>query len=196
MANRAPVITLEGDLDALVVNNNGNNVSVLIGNGAGGFTAAPAVGVGPQPFSVALGDVDGDGALDALVANNFNNSVSVLIGNGAGAFTAAPPVDGGGLPSSVALGDVNGDGHLDALVANWALSGNGNVSVLIGNGAGGFTAATPVGVGTNPDSVALGDVNGDGHLDALVANELSNNVSVLIGNGAGGFPAAPAVGVG
>jgi hypothetical protein len=43
MANRAPVITLEGDLDALVVNNNGNNVSVLIGNGAGAFTAAPPV---------------------------------------------------------------------------------------------------------------------------------------------------------
>ena len=66
----------------------------------------------------------------------------------------------------------------------------------IGNGAGGFTAATPVGVGNGPLSVALGDVNGDGDLDALVANFSSNNVSVLIGNGAGGFTAATPVGVG
>ena len=88
---------------------------------------------------------------------------------------------------------MNGDGNLDALVAN---PSSNNVSVLIGNGAGGFTAATPVGVGGNPVSVALGDVDGDGDLDALVANNVSDNVSVLIGNGAGGFTAATPVGVG
>jgi VCBS repeat-containing protein len=192
--NKTPVITLEGDLDALVANINSNNVSVLIGNGAGGFTAATPVGAGSGPYCVALGDVDGDGDLDALVANSSSNTVRVLLGNGAGGFTAAATVGVGSFPDSVALGDVNGDGDLDALVAN---NGSNNVSVLLGNGAGGFTAAAPVGVGTRPYSVALGDVDGDGHLDALVSNAgSSNNVSVLLGDGAGGFTAAAPVGVG
>ncbi len=120
---------------------------MLIGDGAGGFTAATPVGVGIAPGSVALGDVNGDGDLDALVANSGSNNVSVLIGDGAGGFTAATPVGVGASPLSVALGDVDGDGDLDALVAN--VSSN-NVSVLIGDGAGGFTAATPVGVGSQP----------------------------------------------
>jgi VCBS repeat-containing protein len=191
--NTAPAITLEGHLDAVVANDHSNNVSVLIGNGAGGFTAATPAGVGDHPYSEALGDVDGDGDLDALVANAFSSTVSVLMGNGAGGFTAATPVGVGNFPLSVALGDVNGDGHLDALVAN---VNSNNVSVLLGNGAGGFTAATPVGVGSAPYSVALGDVNGDGHLDALVANRGSNNVSVLLGDGAGDFTAAAPVGAG
>ena len=58
--------------------------------------------------------------------------------------------------------------------------------------AGGFAAApgSPVSVGTNPYSVAIGDLNADGRPDLAVANLNSNNVSVLLGNGAGGFAAA------
>ncbi len=42
-------------------------------------------------------------------------------------------------------------------------------------------------VGTWPESVAIGDVNGDGHDDLAVANQNSNNVSILLGDGSGGF---------
>ena len=61
--------------------------------------------------------------------------------------------------------------------------------MLLGNGAGGFGAATNFAVGTNPYSVAVGDFNRDGNPDLATANydtgAAQRNVSVLLGNGSG-----------
>src|SRR5207253_166200 len=70
------------------------------------------------------------------------------------------------------------------------------VSVLLGTGSGSFGAATNFAVGTNPTSVAVGDLNGDGKPDLAVANYNSGNVSVLLGTGTGSFGAAPNIAVG
>src|SRR5439155_24321836 len=53
--------------------------------------------------------------------------------------------------------------------------------------AQGFGAKTDFAAGTNPRSVAIGDLNGDGKPDLAVANNDSNTVSVLLGIGGGGF---------
>ena len=50
------------------------------------FSPQTAFGVGDGPFSVAVGDFNGDGALDLAVANSLANNVSVLLGNGSGGF--------------------------------------------------------------------------------------------------------------
>lgn len=127
-------------------------------------------------------------------------------------FLPAVTYDSGGAPSSVALGDVNGDGKLDLVVTNlcvridnyncpngsdWCVSidycAYGTVGVLLGNGDGTFQPAlTSDSVGYLPQSVALGDVNGDGKLDVVVANSCENimdcsngAVSVMFGNGDG-----------
>ena len=92
----------------------------------------------------------------------------------------------GTTPNSVAVGDFNGDARPDLAVANYT---SNTVSVLLGNGTGGFGAKTDFAVGTNPYSVAVGDFNGDARPDLAVANHSSNTVSVLLGNGAGGFGA-------
>src|SRR5438445_821641 len=46
---------------------------------------------------------------------------------------------------------------------------------------------SPFPTGTNPVSIATADLNGDGHLDLLTTNYISDNVSVLFGNGHGVF---------
>ena len=55
------------------------------------------------------------------------------------------------------------------------------VSVLLGNGAGGFGAKTDFATGETPASVAIGDLSGDGKPDLVVANYGANTVSVLLG---------------
>ena len=135
----------DGDLDLLTANTGNDNVSVLLNDGSGNFTA-PATNPTPPwvcfmaPYSVVLGDVDSDGDLDLLTANYGGNTVSVLLNDGSGNFTAPAtnpnPAVGNG-PRSVALGDVDGDGDLDLLTAN---AFSDNVSVLLNDGAGNFTA--------------------------------------------------------
>ncbi len=74
----------------------GNNVSVLLGTGAGAFgNHTDVVCGGSGPLSVAIGDLNSDGKPDLAVACINSNTIQVLLGNGAGAFgspSALPPV--------------------------------------------------------------------------------------------------------
>ncbi|QHV94573.1 FG-GAP-like repeat-containing protein [Spirosoma endbachense] len=148
------------------------------------FLPATNYGVGTEPRSVAVSDVNADGHLDIISANNTSNTISVLLGKAEGGFASAINYPTGSNPRSVAAGDVNGDGRPDLITAN--TTGN-NVSVLLGNGAGGFAAAVNFPVGTTPSSVAMSDINADGHPDLITANYNSNSVSILLGDGAGSF---------
>ncbi len=175
----------DGKLDFATANQGTNNVSIRLGDGAGGFTspAPPEVSVGSSPYSVAAGDFNGDGKLDFVAANKNSNTVSIRLGDGAGGFTspATPEVSVGSNPFSVAIGDFNGDGKRDFVAANYNAS---TVSIRMGNGAGGFTTpATPeMSVGSQPYSIAVGDFNSDSKLDFITANELSAGVTIGLNN--------------
>ena len=177
----------DGGPDLAIANNSSNSVSVLLGDGAGGFTETPSspAAVGSEPYSVAVGDLDGDGTSDLAVANHGSNDVSVLLGDGAGGFSAPPgsPVSVGSEPYSAAVGDLDGDGRPDLAVANFS---SAYVSVLLEDGAGGFSApaGSPVSVGGNPYSVSVGDLSGDGQPDLAVANVGSERLGAA-GSGRG-----------
>src|SRR5204862_415386 len=148
--------------------------------GAGGFTEGPGFPTtsdGTGPIAVAVADVNSDGKPDLIIANYLSDDISVVLGDGVGGFTAAadsPIATGGVHPYSVALADVSGDGRPELVTANF---GSDDVSVLLGNGAGGFTAAgSPIATGgLGPISVAVADFNGDSSPDVVTANLLSDD---------------------
>ncbi len=186
----------DGKLDLAVVNSGDRNVSILLGNGDGTFTAAAASpATGDLPESVAVGDFNGDGKLDLAVANSFSATVTILLGNGDGTFTAATSPAVGVQPESVAVGDFNGDGYPDLAVANYR---DNTVSILLNkaDGTGTFQAQITFPAGSGPTSVAVGDSNGDGKLDLAVADNGGSTVSILLGNGLGSFTAAATPSVG
>ena len=165
--------------------------------------------------SVAVADVNGDGkpdliAVSGLGGQNGDGLVDVPLANGDGTFKSVMTFDsGGGWPASVVAADLNNDGNPDLVVANCGTFINGglcpsgsrgSVSAFLGNGDGTFQEPTTYDSGDfGAVQVAVADVNLDGKLDVLVANECGDaacidigGVTVLLGNGDGTLQSASA----
>jgi hypothetical protein len=157
-------------------------------------------------MSVVSSDLNRDGKPDLVMANYAAASVSVLLGRGDGILQQ--PVNYVSYATSnnieayaVAVGDFNGDGKADLAVTNYSSTGfpfaaGTSVSILLGNGDGTFQPPVEFAAGSGPMSIAVADMNGDGHLDLVVANNFSNDVSILLGNGDGTFRQALTVDAG
>jgi len=174
----------DGKVD-LAVSNSDGLISIFLGNGDGSLQSC--VNYIAPGLAVAAGDFNRDGNLDLAVANDASpGAVLILLGNGDGSFQSSVGYPTGSQPYSVTTADFNGDGKLDLAIANTSQASN-SVSVLIGNGDGTFRAHTDYPVGFGPTWITAADVNGDGILDLVTANDIANTVSVLLGNGDGTF---------
>jgi hypothetical protein len=206
----------DGDLDAWVANIGYN--STFVNDGKGRFITRQSLfeneRIGSAMWSIALGDVDGDGDLDALGGgccgaissgdgpSQLHNPYNMLWlnqggvqGNQAGIF----PQSGQPLESlaaeGAALGDLDGDGDLDAFFANYAIlnqdvdRGTSQPNTIWWNdGQANFTdSGQRLGLARSTD-VALGDLDGDGDLDAFVTNEGPNEVWFNAGGKQAGQP--------
>jgi hypothetical protein len=160
-----------------------STIEVFLGNGDGTFQAPITSATTAFPDFVAVGDFNGDHKLDIAIIDS--PYVSILLGNGDGTFQA--PNDNQSFlgPQDLALGDFNNDHKLDVTVVGYS-GGEQGIGILLGNGDGTLQPSLTLPLIYTPATVAVGDFNHDGNLDAAVEDQ-GVGATVLLGNGAGGF---------
>ena len=192
----ANVADFNGDGKAdLYVANSTNSVSVLLSTStanSASFAAPVTIGVQGTPLPLQTGQfVTGSSNLDIVAGTSGSpGDVSVILGNGDGTFQAATNVPALNENQAIAVGDFNNDGNQDVISVSGVSTPSNNAMLLLGNGQGGLTAQAPFSLPFgNVATVAVGDFNGDGNLDFVVANQLNNSVTVFLGKGNGTFQA-------
>ncbi len=183
----------DGIEDLHISNPADGSVSILLGDGSGGFTLAPAPALSPQAFMMTTGDFNKDGNMDLIGREESLDTMLLLTGDGTGQFSVSSFPTGDG-PRGIAVGDFNGDNNPDLAVS---FSQSDSVGVHLGDGSGGFSAVQSLTVtGDFPSNIFAVDVNSDDNLDILVLNVTGKSTSTLFGDGNGGFSAPATFGVG
>src|SRR2546423_8252698 len=162
---RTADVNEDGNADIITSNFTDGTVSILLGDGHRNFTRKD-FRVPPNPFGIALTDLNGDGHLDIAIAHYSGqgtdpskNALSVLYGDGKGNFTLAKgsPFSTGHYPGTLAVGDLNGDRIADIVVPNYE---DGTLTVYLCT-RDGITLApySQIRVGHTPHGVAIADLN-------------------------------------
>jgi hypothetical protein len=175
-------------------------VQVYLNNGDGTFSAGQAVAQNyiNELLGTVLFDANGDGILDVMVPDTLGE-LWVYLGNGDGTFANTNPnfFMVGDVGYGIAAADVNGDGITDVVLSGAPTDDPGpygtqaadQISVLLGDGKGNFSAPTVYRGDYAPYSLTVGKFNTSGLPDAVTANQDNDTVTVFLNDGKGGFGA-------
>jgi hypothetical protein len=186
---RAGDINNDGADDIVTTNSEGDNVTVLLGDGRGDFKEATGspFPCGDAPFGLGIGDLNKDGNQDLAIINSpgsmaegkGRNGLTVLMGDGAGKFKTmdGSPFEAGKIPNRVAIGDVNGDGLNDIATSD---NSSDRIFLFIMKMNGTSLMSSRMQVGKNPKGIAIADLNGDGKSDIVVCNQGDDSISIVM----------------
>ena len=197
-----------GKLDLVVAESDSMTVGVLLGNGDGTFGYEQVYSLPEPTAAVVVDDFNHDGKLDIAAVMDTSENIALpttgipylalLIGDGTGNFAAPVITSNYGFFSSASnlvSGDVNGDGRPDLLITGTGIE---NSQIYLNNGDGTFKAGATIQQNSNFDFLMdgrLADLNGDGCLDAVVA-DANSEVWVALGDCSGNFSTPVAYGAG
>jgi hypothetical protein len=173
-------------------------LSVLLGDGGGGYLPPTTYPLIIESMDLAVADFDGDDDLDIVTADTGRfwegSSVSLYVNDGTGTFAYENSYSIGNFgPSGIAAADLDGDGWTDIATANDAyIECNNTVSVLMNNAGSGFQPADVYPIGSCTNEIDSGDLDGDGDVDLAIAHE-TNRFTTMMNDGEGGFAVSQVV---
>ena len=193
----------DGFPDLVVTNNNDDTISVLLGDGLGGFIKQGSdITVGDRPSNIVLVDLNNDNDLDAVTANfgsssSNNDTISILFGNGGGNFNSSQEIIVGDRARGIAAQDLDGDSYVDLVVS---ANNDELIVVLFNDGTGNFSTVNTTNTinkyeyivpsyqpgssgSVGPEAVLVEDVNGDFLPDIINSNLNDDSFTITINNG-------------
>ncbi len=204
----SPRVVVQGDFNGdgitdLAVMNNldefaDGDVAILLGDGRDGFALAGDYDAGLNPLAMTTADFNGDGHPDLAFANgqSIENNVSILLNNGDGTFGSTITLSDPDFPEYIVSGDFNGDGHADLALGISVFGEETDLHIYPGNGDGTFgTMASYQGRRGTATGLSLGDLNGDGRPDLVLAINRSlrppkSTLAIFLGSADGSFQTA------
>lgn len=160
----------DGDIDVVVARRDGNASIVLVNDGTGRFSARTLHGSLGDYRKAAIADLNGDGVLDVLLGGQSG----LMAFRGKGGLEFSEPRAVGAFEQAIqalAIGDFDGDGAKDV-----AAGTEGVNAVLVNDGTGSFRQADLAGGEADTYGLSVGDMNGDGRDDLVIANSESENL--------------------
>jgi len=175
--------TIHGVLEILVSERSGSLGVLHYANGA---VSASRLTAGPGfDLSSIFADVNGDGIADVIDTDDSESAfepIFVTLGNADGTFRERKQLAHPRkvrFPTQVRVKDLDGDGRADLVVSDFQST---SLYYYRGDGAGGFDEGVAIDTGGPVNTFDLGDVNGDGYVDLVTAND-DHTVSVILNRG-------------
>ena len=183
-ASRAADFNGDGVPDLAAVGYEYNSsLSILIGDGAGGYLPPVKYPLLEESWDLEVADFDRDGDIDVVAADTGRDwegfTCELFDNNGDGTFENAGWFNCGNGPNGITAADFDGDGYVDVAVAHDAyIYCAASFAVLLNDRNGGFQARRLYTVESCSNDIDAGDLDGDGDPDLVVGHE-SNRVTFL-----------------
>jgi hypothetical protein len=198
-------VNRDNKLDLITCNSSDNDISLALNDGRGNFTRVPqSYAVGPSPYPFGVGDVNNDGWPDIVATATatgpsrreqlpHSRALTLLLTDGKGGFAPRQLPIRTGEPWFAAIADLNRDGKADIVATHHEQNA---MTVMIGDGRGGFTEATgsPFDFGVSLYHLIIADADQDAAMDVLATT--GDTIRVFLGDGRGAFKPAASIPVG